>query len=356
MIYVPMLKNRSIEMNIIRDFTQHKLWGPFIIPLIELVQEKTKTNAKATTIEELTELISTSNQKMFIDFYHSTRINNTQQSIKEYLAKINRSTEFHLQEMEKFKEVNQCVIPVVSYLPELPLDAITKQIKRDSSTLKNLYPTLAFRIRSSNFNDLMPSLKPLMNKNDFLLLDIGNASYSNPVFNKTWIELLKFGKDTNTRTIILNDNRPSTLYNKNMNNNEPIPEIDNGLRDFFQFKHFDGFGDYAGITSALPSTGGSISPAGVYYSKEYNCFIAYRGKANKLSEFPDTIAPNIYNSEYWKEFSDEHHQKCPGCMNIARILDKDNDFTGKSQAIWKGIEISHYIYSIAEYMQSINKK
>ena len=47
MLYIPILKNRTVEMNVLEEFTKKKLWGPYIIPLIELVQEKTKTNAKS---------------------------------------------------------------------------------------------------------------------------------------------------------------------------------------------------------------------------------------------------------------------------------------------------------------------
>lgn len=54
MLYIPILKNRTVEMNIFEEFTKKKLWGPYIIPLIELVQEKTKTNAKNTSLQPFT--------------------------------------------------------------------------------------------------------------------------------------------------------------------------------------------------------------------------------------------------------------------------------------------------------------
>lgn len=349
-MYVPILKNRSVEMNIINDFTTNRLWGSKIIPLLELVQEKVKTNAKETTIGDLKSLLTSYRQTIFIDFYHSTKINNTQATIKDYLSKINRQPEFHIVEFQKLVSVSQYVIPVISYLSELPITDIQSQIKTDVAQLRNSFSTLAFRIQSSNFEELSGLLESLLRKQDYLLLDLGHAPYSNPVFNMLWKKLANLKKEKNTTIIILNDNRPENLYNKNMKDQQPIPEIDNGLRDFYKFKNFDGFGDYAGITSVLPSTGGSISPAGVFYSKKENCFISFKGEAYKLSEFPEHIAPNIAKSLYWKEFSDLHHSTCPGCKKILQILDPNDKYTGKSQAIWKGITISHYIYSIKEFM------
>ena len=342
-------------MNIINDFTTNHLWGSKIIPLLELVQEKVKTNSKDTTIDELKKLISDYKQPFFIDFYHSTKLNNTQASIKDYLSKINRQAEFHITEIQKLTSVDQYVIPVVSYLSELPIDNIQAQIKFDVEQLKNVFPTLAFRIHASNFDDLSGLLYDVLRDQDYLLLDIGHAPYSNPVFNALWRKLTKLKKEKNATIIILNDTRPENLYNKNMEDRKPIPEIDNGLRDFYDTKHFDGFGDYAGITSALPSTGGSISPAGVFYSKEDNCFISFVGKAYKLSEFPEYIAPSIVESPYWNEFSDLHHSICPGCKKILQIVDPKDKYTGKSQAIWKGITMSHYIFSMKEYMDEMNK-
>lgn len=109
---------------------------------------------------------------------------------------------------------------------------------------------------------------------------------------------------------------------------------------------FDGFGDYAGISASLPSTGGAISPVGIYYSNENNYFIAYKGRAPQLSEFPLYIAPQIVNSEYWKEYGEAHHKKCPGCLEIEAIVGGIK--SGRNQAQWKMITMLHYIYTMYE--------
>ena len=109
---------------------------------------------------------------------------------------------------------------------------------------------------------------------------------------------------------------------------------------------FDGFGDYACIVASLPSTGGTISPAGVYYSNENNFFVAYTGRKPNLSEFPDYIAPSIVQSEYWTEYSNSHHENCPDCLEIDAIVSQKK--SGKNQAQWKMITMLHYIYTMFE--------
>lgn len=130
---------------------------------------------------------------------------------------------------------------------------------------------------------------------------------------------------------------------------EPIAEIDNSLKELYSSAYmnkFDGFGDYAGISASLPSTGGAISPVGIYYSNENNYFIAYKGRAPQLSEFPLYIAPQIVNSEYWKEYGEAHHKKCPGCLEIEAIVGGIK--SGRNQAQWKMITMLHYIYTMYE--------
>lgn len=169
------------------------------------------------------------------------------------------------------------------------------------------------------------------------------------MFKKIYRKIAESKKDKKFISVIINAHRPESLTNKSMVNGEPISSIDNSLKDMYRsstLNKFDGFGDYASIVASLPSSGGTVSPAGVYYSNENNFFVSYTGRAPQLSEFPDYIAPNIVKSEYWNEFDNEHHSKCPGCNEIISIIKKDK--SGKSQAQWKGIAMSHYIYTLYE--------
>lgn len=169
------------------------------------------------------------------------------------------------------------------------------------------------------------------------------------MFKKIYRTISESKKNKKFISVIINAHRPESLTNKSMVNGEPISSIDNSLKDMYRsstLNKFDGFGDYASIVASLPSSGGTVSPAGVYYSNENNFFVSYTGRAPQLSEFPDYIAPNIVKSEYWNEFDDEHHSKCPGCNEIISIIKKDK--SGKSQAQWKRIAMSHYIYTLYE--------
>ena len=199
------------------------------------------------------------------------------------------------------------------------------------------------------FESVFSCIESLISSNDFLLLDIESASHMSPVFKKIYKRIADSKKQLHFTSIVVNSHRPDGLANKDMLDGEPIADIDNSLKELYSttfMNRFDGFGDYACISAALPSTGGAISPVGIYYSLENNYFVSYRGRAPQLSEFPQYIAPRIVSSEYWKEFSDEHHDKCPGCREIQAIIDGLK--SGRNQAQWKMITMLHYIYTIYE--------
>ncbi len=67
--------------------------------------------------------------------------------------------------------------------------------------------------------------------------------------------------------------------------------------------------------------------------------IGYDEVSDKLSELDDEMS-------YVAEKTAEHHSKCPGCNEIISIIKKDK--SGKSQAQWKRIAMSHYIYTLYE--------
>ncbi len=110
-----------------------------------------------------------------------------------------------------------------------------------------------------------------------------------------------------------------------MVNGEPIASIDNSLKDMYSsstLNKFDGFGDYASIVASLPSSVELSVLLECIIQTKTTFFVSFTGRAPLLSEFPDYIAPNIVNSEYWSEFDDEHHSKCPGCREISSIMQK----------------------------------
>lgn len=347
-MYVPVLKNRTVEMSVLSQLANIGVFdNGNILPLVELIQEKTRTNNKNTIIDDLAGLLNeTPKMSLMVDFFKSTKLNNTTDAIRNYVTQSTRQAEFCIGEMLKLSNYSTRLIPVISYLTD---NVSFSRIFHEAEEYRKVFPRVAFRIKTQDFENIFSYIEDIINENDLLLLDIESASHSNPVFKKIYKRISDSKKQKKFISIVINANRPETLTNKSMADGEPIAQIDNSLRESYSLNmmnRFNGFGDYACIVATLPSTGGTISPAGVFYSNENNFFVSYTGRTPHLSEFPEYIAPSIVASEYWDEFEQEHHKKCPGCKEIIAIINGEK--SGKNQAQWKMITMLHYIYTIHE--------
>ena len=53
-MYVPVLKNRTVEMSVLSQLARRGVFdNSNILPLVELIQERTRTNNKNTIIDDL---------------------------------------------------------------------------------------------------------------------------------------------------------------------------------------------------------------------------------------------------------------------------------------------------------------
>ena len=82
-MYVPILKNRTVEMTVLSQLASAGVFdNTNVLPLIELIQEKTRTNNKNTIIDDLAEILNeTPQMSIMIDFFKSTKLNNTQHTV-----------------------------------------------------------------------------------------------------------------------------------------------------------------------------------------------------------------------------------------------------------------------------------
>ena len=120
-MYVPVLKNRTVEMSVLSQLAGMGVFdNSNILPLVELIQERTRTNNKNTIIDDLSELLNqTPQMSVMIDFFKSTKLNNTTDAIRNYVTQSTRQVEFCIEEMLKFKAHSARIIPVISYLSDL---------------------------------------------------------------------------------------------------------------------------------------------------------------------------------------------------------------------------------------------
>lgn len=347
-MYVPILKNRTVEVSVLQKLSELHVFDKDIIPLVEVIQERTRSNNKNTFMQDLlTLLCKVPEMKVMVDFYKSAKLRNTTDAIREFVTMSVRYPEFAVDQIRQLEERKDQVIPVISYLPEsVSLD----RVSYEEAQLRRVFPRIAFRIKIQEFENVFAHVETLVQESDFIILDIDAASHMNPVFKKIYKRIDDSKKKYGFISVIVSAHRPENLANKDMEDGEPIAQIDNSLMELYSTNYmnrFSGFGDYACIAAALPSTGGAISPVGIYYSLDNNFFIAYRGRAPLLSEFPEYIAPRIVESDYWTEFSENHHDSCPGCREITEII--SGSVSGKNQAQWKKITMLHYIYTMYEH-------
>ncbi|MFA5448306.1 MAG: hypothetical protein WC233_08520 [Sphaerochaeta sp.] len=342
-MYVPILKNRAIEISVIKELVEGNLTNN-TIPLFEIVQEKSRSNSKKTYIDELREIFSKSRNRFLIDFPQLDVTAATSDSMRNFLIQVNRNKDFIFEQFNQCKNIDNA-IPVISFRKN---DLVSsEQINERIHKLRQDFTNLALRLTPSQASE-QTLLELRLQEGDMVILDIDDNSHTNPIFKINYKALRELKRTHAIRTIIANSHRPTSMLNKNIRDGLPIEEIDNSLLELYKTNTygFDGFADYASVTKTLPTTGGSISPAGVYYSFESNYFVGFRGETSLLNEFQDHIAPAIINSPYWREFSDHHHDQCPGCRKIKDI--KEAIQSGKSQGLWKGITMSHYIYTLDE--------
>ena len=71
-MYVPVMKNRTVEVGVLQQLSAIGVFDDNVIPLIELVQKKTRNNNKNTFIQDLTKILSDAqNMRIMVDFYKS---------------------------------------------------------------------------------------------------------------------------------------------------------------------------------------------------------------------------------------------------------------------------------------------
>ena len=56
-MYVPVMKNRTVEVSVLRQLSMMGVFDNTVIPMIELVQERTRSNMKNSFLTELADIL-----------------------------------------------------------------------------------------------------------------------------------------------------------------------------------------------------------------------------------------------------------------------------------------------------------
>ena len=181
-MYIPVMKNRTVEVGVLQQLSSMHVFDGNIIPLVELIQEKTRSNNKNTFIQDLCDILADApDMHLMVDFYKSTKLRNTTDAIREYVTMSVRLPDFCVNELIPLAQYRDRVVPVVSYLSEsISLD----RIKFEAAQFRNTFPRLAFRVKVQEFEHVFSCVEQLISSNDYLILDIESASHMSPVFKK----------------------------------------------------------------------------------------------------------------------------------------------------------------------------
>lgn len=152
-MYVPIMKNRTVEVSVLQKLSVLGIFDSAVIPLIELVQERTRSNMKSSFIDELIMILEGSpNMSVMLDFYKSSKLRNTSDAIREYVTRIIRQPEFCHQEISTLERFSNRIIPVVSYMSE---DLSITRILKDISFFQSKFERISFRFKPQEFDSIL---------------------------------------------------------------------------------------------------------------------------------------------------------------------------------------------------------
>lgn len=341
MKYVPVLRFRDQERIVLKNIS----FSQKTMPLIEILKSTPNARMKGTFTEIHEKELGKIRVPFMVDFPTHLNISKTEANIQNFLRPLQVNQQAKNSALLSLSRISN-LIPVISYNPAVPYLANT--IVNDATLLRKTYKHLAFRVFDRNFNSLINEIDTTITNGDILVFDIDDAPHGSPALRPKYQRISQVKQKRNCQTVIIRSAIPSNIHNTDLIDDTPITSADNSLLTSYFAYHFDAFGDFAGLKNDLPSTGGTISPGLIFYSWHSNSFVGYKGRAKNLNEFQTHIGPTLIKSTYWKNYSQTHHQSCPGCKKIQEIASKIID--SGNQATWKGITLAHYLYTMEELL------
>ena len=169
-MYVPVMKNRTVEISVLQHLSLIHVFDDNIFPLIELIQERTRSNNKNTFLQDLCKILEEApSMHVMVDFYKSTKLRSTTDAIREYVTMAIRTPDFGIKELSVLVPYSSRVVPVISYLSE---SISLERIKNEAIEIRKMFPRLAFRVKVQEFDLVFSCIDELISSDDYLLLDL----------------------------------------------------------------------------------------------------------------------------------------------------------------------------------------
>ena len=340
--YFPVLRSRQQEIDVLEQFD----FGDRIVPLVEIIKEKARSNQKADGHDDYAETFKAiRSDKVLIDLpiYLDPTVS-TATEVRSFFLRTISSLEERVSYYEHYRALSPKVIPVISILQPHSDEAET--LITQFNRLSPIFPQLAFRLYIGNFDLAIQELNKLnLRPNDLILYDIDTTDLTNPL-----VKVQRKAMDTvhkNIFKVVIRSAINTDIQNVRLNHGDIIPEANNSLLELYKAYGFPAFGDFAGVKKDDITSGGTISPGFIFYSPEDNLYYGYKGNTKSLDEFEKTIVPAVLNSEIVTNWVKEDSPYIKGNPGLDRLIRINNGLeSGKSQAKFKWISIMHYLHCI----------
>lgn len=345
--YMPTFRSRQQENIVLQEFDfENKM-----IPMVEIIKEKDRSNNPKSFSEIYNVLLGNIKaEKILVDlpvYLKDLSSMNDEVLIfnRSVLNKLNEKIILYL----SFKDLKEKIIPVISsYVLK---SGETDTIKRQYDMLKNEYPLIAIRTFTNTFEIDYEEIKQF-EFNGILIYDMDTLAVTNPLVKKhsTMIKELATMFKISLRSAINTE-----VYNVQLDHGQIVAEADNSLKDLYKSTiHFDAFGDYVGVKKDDLTAGGTVSPGFIFYDPIDNLYYGFKGAKKQLSEFKDTIVPDVLSSSVVQRLKTSYPQYLKDNKGFEDIIKISTDVldSGKSQARFKRIAMEHYLHSIMEEIKS----
>ncbi|MFJ5791039.1 hypothetical protein ACIP9G_13260 [Lysinibacillus sp. NPDC093197] len=346
MKYTPVFRYRAQERKVLLSTPISSK----IIPLIEVVSNKLRSNSKKDCIDQLSEDIDMINTKIMLDFPMYIKLqNNTQPGVLSFLTPImvNPDIRINLFKDQRLIAKKDKIIPVVSYNPNDQY--ISNSLIKQSNILRSEYNQQTFRIYNEHFKLVLNELGTVIKSQDYVILDLKETSHTHSANQNMYGDLINLSIKTGCKIILIRSAIPSSLTNVALDNGKIVYAADNSLLKEYKNLGFSAFGDYCGVKKDNLTKGGRISPGYIMYSWLNNSYYGFKGDVDNASSFEGVLIPEILKSNVWQEYLNTHNiNGCLGCSTIEKISLKQKK--GNSQPEWKGFACGHYLYTMEEFL------
>ena len=340
--YFPVLRSRQQELDALGKFD----FGNRIVPIVEIIKEKARSNQKADGHEDYAETFRMINsEKVLVDLpiYLDPTVS-TATEVRSFFLQTISNLDERIEYYGHYQALSAKVIPVISILQPYSdeADTLISQFHR----LAPLFPQLAIRLYISNFDQAIRELNQIrLRPNDCILYDIDTTDLTNPL-----VKVQRRAMDNthqNVFKVVIRSAINTDIQNVRLNHGEIIPEANNSLLELFASYKFPAFGDFAGVKKDDITSGGTISPGFIFYSPDDNLYYGYKGNSKSLSEFEHTIVPDVLKSDIVRQWVAQKSPYIQGNLGYERLVAIGKGLeSGKSQAKFKWISIMHYLHCL----------